>query len=221
MSADVDADGPTYPAVLQVDETDLAFLRARAALVGAELWAAGNTLHFATRDKRTGSSITLTPGSTLLSAEVRADLAHQRSEVLVSGYDASGRQVVDETASSAVVQAEVSAGRIGPDVLDQALQHTAEQWSALVPLTTGEARAWAGAQLLERARRFVTVVGTTVGTPRLTVGSRLQLDAVGGPFEGDGYYVTKVRQRWQRGAGGLRTSFEAERPTIRTTGSGR
>lgn len=219
LSADVDAAGPTYPAVVQLDQTDLAFLRARAALLGAEIWAAGTTLHFATRDKRSGASVTLTPGATLLSAEIRADLAHQRSEVLVSGYDASGRQVVDETANSSAVLAEVSGGRIGPDILDSALQRTPEQWSALVPLTTGEARAWATAQLLERSRRFVTVVGTTVGTPTLNVGSRLRLDAVGGPFEGDGYYVTKVCQRWQRGLGGLRTHFEAERATVAATGA--
>lgn len=220
LSAEVDADGPTYPAVVQVDESDLGFLRSRAALIGAEIWAAGTALHFATRDKRSGPSITLTPGATMLSAEIRADLAHQRSEVLVSGYDASARQLVDETANTSAVRAEVSGGRIGPDVLDTALQHTPEQWSALVPLTTGEAHSWATAQLLERARRFVTVIGTTVGTPKLSVGTRLRLDAVGGPFEGDGYYVTKVRQRWQRGVGGLRTHFEAERATIGTTGAG-
>lgn len=219
LSAEVDANGPTYAAVLQIDETDLGFLRKRAALIAAEIWVAGTTLHFATRDKRSGTAVTLTPGTTLLSAAIRADLAHQRSSVLVSGYDAQVREVIDETADSSVVRAEASSGRIGPELLDQALGAAPEQWTGLVPTTTGEAHSWGSAQLLGRARRFVTVRGTTAGTPALAVGSRLSLDAVGAAFEGDGYYVTRVRQRWQRGAGGLRTHFEAERPTIRTGGS--
>ena len=49
LGADVDASGPSYDAVLQIDETDLGFLRRRAALVAAEVWIAGATLHFATR----------------------------------------------------------------------------------------------------------------------------------------------------------------------------
>jgi phage protein D len=219
LTAEVDAQGPTYAGVLQVDETDLGFLRRRAALVGAELWLAGTTLHFATRDKRRGAAVTLTPGTTLLSAAIRADLAHQRSSVKVSGYDAQERGVIDESAESSVVRAEASGGRIGPEVLDQALGTVAEQWSERVPLTSGEARAWGSARLLARSRRFVTVTGTTVGTPALAVGSALTLSAVGGPFEGDGYYVTRVQQRWQRGLGGLRTHFEAERPTIRAGGA--
>jgi phage protein D len=220
LRADVDAQGPTYDAVLQLDESDLGFLRKRAALIGAEVWVTGSTLHFATRDKRSGPSITLTPGRTLLTAALRADLAHQRSEVLVSGYDAQNRDVIDESASSSLVQAEVSGGRIGPDVLDQALGRSSDQWTGLTPMTTGEAHSWAGAQLLCRARRFVTVRGTTVGTPTMQVGARLRLDGVGAAFEGDGYYVTRVQQRWQRGAGGLRTHFEAERASIRSGGSG-
>ena len=219
LSAEVDADGPTYTSVLQVDESDLGFLRRRAALIGAELWLAGTTLHFATRTRRRGTAVTLTPGTTLLSAAIRADLAHQRSSVRVSGYDAQARQAIDEGANGDLVLAETSGGRTGPQILDRALGSSDEQWSELVPVTTGEARAWSKAQLLARARRFVTVTGTTIGTPKLGVGSQLTLSAVGGPFEGDGYYVTRVRQRWQRGLGGLRTHFEAERPTVRAGGA--
>lgn len=219
LSAVADASGPTYPLVHQVNESDLAFLRARAELIGAEVWATGRTLHFATRDRRPGPQLRLDRGRDLLSVAVRADLAHQRSAVRVSGYDARSRDRIDAEADGAVVTAEVRGGRIGPDVLLQAVGPREDRRSRLVPLAEAEGRAWARARMQERARRFVTAVGVSHGTPQLTVGSRLTLTGVGRPFDGDGYYTTRVRHTFQRGAGGLRSHFEAERPTINAEGS--
>ena len=82
-----------------------------------------------------------------------------------------------------------------------------------VPFTRAEARAFAKAQMLRRSRRFVTVSGTTGGTPQMVVGSRLTLARCGKPFDGDGYYVTRVHHSFDL-ANGLRTRFEAERPTV-------
>jgi hypothetical protein len=67
--------------------------------------------------------------------------------------------------------------------------------------------------MLRRARRFVTVIGTTRGTPDMVVGSRLSLREVGAPFEGSGYYVTRIRHTVDL-VRGLRTYFEAERATV-------
>ena len=89
----------------------------------------------------------------------------------------------------------------------------------LAPLTDAEARAWAEADLRARARRFVTVVGTTAGMPELAVAARLTLAAVGAPFGGDGYYVTRTRHTFARDAGGLRVHFTAERATLNSGGA--
>ena len=64
---------------------------------------------------------------------------------------------------------------------------------------------------------FVTAVGTTNGTPDLVVGSRVSLDRVGGPFNGGGYYVTRVHHAYDR-VSGHRTHFEAERATVNQGG---
>lgn len=80
-------------------------------------------------------------------------------------------------------------------------------------MTTAEARAWSTAEMLRRARCFVTATGMTRGTPDLTVGSRLRLELVGAPFEGPGYYVTRVTHTFDN-VRGLRTAFVAERPTL-------
>ena len=85
LQADVDADGPRYDVVQQANQSDLAFLRERARLIQAELWCTGRTLHFRSRATRQGTEVTLVRGSELLRARIVADLAHQRSEVVVTG----------------------------------------------------------------------------------------------------------------------------------------
>ena len=58
-----------------------------------------------------------------------------------------------------------------------------------------------------------TVSGMTNGTADMIVGSKLSLDRVGAPFNGDGYYVTRVCHTYDL-VDGFRTHFEAERPTV-------
>ena len=89
--AQLDADGPTHDVVQQFNQSDLAFLRERARRIQAELWATEGSLHLATRDRRPGTSVTMTRGSDLISVSAKADLAEQCTAVRVSGYDASAR----------------------------------------------------------------------------------------------------------------------------------
>ena len=213
LTPDVAADGPSYDVVQQWNQSDLAFLRARARLVQAEVWLTGDTLHFATRGNRTGSSITLIMGDELLDVQIRADLAHQRTAVRVSGYDARSRDTIDEEAGGDVIQAEVSGGRTGPQVLERAFGARVSHVVRGAPLVSAEARAWARAELVRRARAFVTVTGTTNGTPDMVVGSSLTLERVGDPFNGGGYYVTRVCHCYDL-EDGFRTHFEAERATV-------
>ncbi len=213
LTAEVDVDGPRYDVVQQLNQSDLAFLRDRARLVQADLWCSGRTLHLATRPRRPGTEVTLVRGNHLLSVRLCADLAHQRSEVVVTGYDAFSAGVVDERSAADDVDAEVVSGRTGPRTVEKALGAVSTVRVREVALSGEEARAWARAEMLRRARRFVHVTGTTRGTPDLMVGSRLTLEGVGAPFEGGGYYVTRLRHTVDQ-ARGLRTSFEAERATV-------
>jgi len=213
ITADVNADGPTYAVVQQWNQSDLAFLRERARLIQAELWFADDTLHFATRGSRTATTISLVYGNDLLEAQIRADLAHQRTSVKVSGYDAAQRQSITEEATEDAIQAEVSGGRTGIAVLQQAFGDRPTFRVRHDPLVSDEASAWAKAEMLRRARAFVTLSGMTNGTADMIVGSTLKLDGVGAPFAGDGYYVTRVTHTYDL-VDGFRTHFEAERPTV-------
>jgi uncharacterized protein len=224
LDADIHVDGPKYDVLQQVNQSDLAFLRERARLLQADLWCSGKTLHFSERSSRHATSITLIHGADLLSCRLVADLADQRTEVTVSGYDARKKAVISERADADTIRAEASTGRTGPEVLKKALEPKAGDGAAdtastasfrvrEAPQTTAEARAWARAEMLRRARHFVTATGVTRGTPDLDVGSQLRLELVGAPFEGGGYYVTRVTHTYDN-VRGLRTSFAAERPTV-------
>jgi len=213
LSADTSATGPTYKVVQQWNQSDLAFLRERARLIQAEVWIDGDTLCFKSRGSRSGSTLTLVQGRDLVDVQVRADLAHQRTKVRTSGFDASARDQIDEEAGADAIQAEISGGRTGPAVLQQAFGERVSYRVRETPLVSAEATAWAKAEMLRRCRGFVTAIGVTDGTPDMAVGSQLNLDRVGTPFSGDGYYVVRVTHTYDL-THGYRTHFEAQRPTI-------
>jgi uncharacterized protein len=222
LDASTAADGPTYDVVQQLNQSDLAFLRDRARLVQAEIWVEDGTLNFKTRPRRTGTEVTLAEGPDLISTQIRADLAHQRRTVRVSGYDAQRQAVIDEEAGAEAIAAEIQGGRTGPRTLRGAFGERGGVGVSLrvreAPLNSREAADWAKAEMLRRSRQFVTVVATTAGTPELMVGSRVTLEDVGAPFDGPGYYVTRVCHAYDLHSG-HRTHFEAERPTINEAGS--
>lgn len=216
LRSDVDADGPRYDLVQQVNQSDLAFLRERARLIRAELWCSEDTLHFATRTKRRGTKLTLVQGNHLLNVRLCADLAHQRSDVVVTGYDARTAKGIDERSGDAI-SAEVTAGRTGVAILRKTFGRAVSLRVREPALTADEARSFAKAEMLRRARSFVRVSGTTRGSPDMVVGSNLDLQQVGPPFDGPGYYAAVVRHTFDL-TDGLRTHFVAERPTLNEAG---
>lgn len=213
LAADAAAPGPTYKVVQQWNQSDLAFLRERARLIQAEIWIEDDSLKFKSRGERSATAITLVQGRDLIDVQLRADLAHQRSKVKTSGYDAGTRDSIDEEAGADVIAAEISGGRTGPAVLQQAFGERVSYRVRENPLVAGEASAWAKAEMLRRCRGFVSVIGTTNGTPDMVVGSRLTLDRVGAPFNGDGYCAVRVCHTYDLNLG-HRTHFEAQRATI-------
>jgi uncharacterized protein len=213
LTPEVDADGPTYDLVQQWNMSDLAFLRERARKIQAEVWAEDQKLFFKARGKRTATELTLIQGNQLLACRIRADLAHQRTTIKLSGYDASERDRIEEEAGEDAIQAEVSGGQTGPAVLQRAFGAHISYRLREVPLKSTEAAAWVKAEMLRRARAFVTIVGTTRGSADMAVGSKLTLERTGHPYEGSGYYVIRVCHTSDLDQG-CRTHFEAERATV-------
>ena len=63
LSAQVDASGPTYKVLAQVNQSDLAFMRERSRAIDAELWMEGSTLKMKTREGRRGTALPLNDGA--------------------------------------------------------------------------------------------------------------------------------------------------------------
>lgn len=213
LSAVADIDGPTWQVVQQWNQSDLAFLRQRAARLAAEVWVEGTRLHMASRAQRSGSAVTLIQGNNLRQVRLAADLAHQRSKVLIGGFDDADQDAIDAEAASDVVSAEVPGKTHGIQVLERACAERTSYRVREVPLKDAEAAALARAALLMRARRFVTADGVAEGNVAIRIGSLLRLERVSPMFEGDGYYVTWVRHQFDL-THGYRTHFTAERAWI-------
>lgn len=212
LTAEIDVDGPTHRVLTQVNQSDLAFLRERAAAVDAELWLEERTLHIQARARRAAGDVTLTYGAELLEFSVMADLAHQRSAVKVSGWDVAGKEAIDVEAGESAVSSELDGRRSGGAALGRALAERTERVGLATPLSQQEAQALADARYCRRARRFLTGVGVADGNPAIQVGGAVDLRGLGTLFDGK-YYVTTVRHTYDL-INGYRTTFEVERPGV-------
>lgn len=209
LTPDLQLSGPTHSVVVQSNQSDLAFIRERARTLGAEVWVDGTTLHAAGRTDRADGRVDLEYGVNLRWLTIRADLAHQRSEVGVSGWDVAAKEAIDETADEAALSAELGSDTGGASILDQAFAARKERIVQTVPLTAEEARAIAEARYRERGRRFVSGTGLADGDGRIRVGTVVNLADVGGLFDG-AYYVTRARHTYDELRGYL-TELDVER----------
>lgn len=212
LTPELDLEGPRYRVLAQVNQSDLAFLRERAAAIDAELWIDNRTLYAQMRSRRNAGPAQFAYGRNLLSFSVLADLAHQRSAVRVCGWDVSAKRPIEERADAATIAGELGSLRSGSAVLAAALAPREERIVSAVPLSSAEASSMAAARYRERARRFVRGMGTVDGNVRVRVGAHIELNGLGAMFDGE-YYVTLARHTFDAEQG-YRTFFECERPGI-------
>ncbi|MCO6434764.1 phage late control D family protein [Nitrosomonas nitrosa] len=212
LTAEIDIDGPTYRTLVQVNQSDLAFLRERTTAIDAELWIDNRSLYVQTRSRRNAGTVTLTYGNELLEFTVLADLAHQRSSVRVSGWNINDKSAIDVEASESAIQAELNGGRSGSAVLARALAQRHERVVVATPISQQEAQKMAEARYRARARGFVRGVGIVTGDIRVRVGATLVLKGLGLFFDGP-YYVVLARHTFTL-EDGFRTTFEVERPGL-------
>jgi phage protein D len=216
LTPNISLDGPVYPVLAQVNQSDLAFLRERARAVDAELWMDDRTLTARGHPDRGGDAVSLGYLADLREFSVLADLAGQRTEVSVSGWDPEAKQAVQYTAQEDVLRAELGSDQSGPAILNQSFGRRPEALVHLAPRSSAEAESQANAYFRLAARRFVVGRGVAATDPRLRAGAVLDLRGLGPLFSGR-YTASEVRHMFDR-AQGLRTEFIAERPGLGRSG---
>jgi phage protein D len=212
LDADCDAAGPRHRVLVQVAQTDLAFLRERAAAIDAQVWVADGKLMFKARKDRDGGDVQLTLGKMLRRFDVVADLAHQVAKVFGHGWDVGGKEDPNVEAAGSLLADEAKGATTGADVMEKVFGAREEHVCDHPSSSLDEADALAKATLMRRGRGFLRAGGETEGTAALKVGSKMKVIGVGPIFEGT-YVATQITHRWDR-VRAFHTGFTAERPAI-------
>lgn len=212
LDVQIDVDSSSYPVLVQLNQSDLAFLRERATAIDAELWLEDDTLHFVARSRRDAGRVSLTYGASLLEFSALADLAHQRSRIRVTGWDVANKAALEAEAAEDAITGELGAGQSGSAILGRALKEHTETVVVAVPLSFGEAQALAQARYRGRARRFVRGTAVAEGTAAIRVGTTVELRGLGPLFSGD-FDVVATRHSFDA-IRGYRTAFEVGRPGL-------
>lgn len=191
---------------VQLNESDLAFLRRILRRYDGDLQVVSDELHVSPRKDVQRGEFELELFSQLHSVKFIADLSDQVSEVTVSGWDSARGQSV--SATSRGVNHGPGEGRDGAQILSDTLGERSEHIGHILVADDDEAQKLADTVFDQHARRFVCAHGRAEGNPGLRVGSHLRLSGVSARFENT-YYVVAARHTYDTSRG-YQTSFKAE-----------
>lgn len=212
LTARVTITGPANPTVAQLEQTDFDFLCDRVERHDAEMWVEGAVLHVRPHADRSRVTMALRQGVELRTFTVAADVAEQRTELRLSGWDEVTGVGLTGRADDRAVAGELDGRRSGAAVVSK---HFGARPDAVVDLSLrsmAEAQAVAMARVKARARRFVIGQGVCESDPRLRVGVVVDLQGLG-PFFSGRYRVVAVRHVFDQ-VQGLRTAFVVEAPGL-------
>jgi phage protein D len=189
-----------YPYVLQDNETNLQFLRDRAAALGYLLFAEGKTLHCEPPGTH-HAAVELHWGQTLNEFRPRLTTVGQINSATVRGWDPQNRQDIVGQATHGNGAPQTTDGRSGGDVAKSAFHLTAE---ALITdraiLTQGEADKLAQAVMDRAASDFIVAEGLGAGNPAVKAGASVSVTGLGRRFDGT-YFVTGTNHAYTHDEG--------------------
>jgi hypothetical protein len=210
LQADAQGSGPTYAALAQVNQSDLAFLNDLARREDAQVWCEGDRLFL--RKSRERADVELAWAGTLREFDVAADLSGQRTKVSASGWSVAQKQAVTSDAQKAAVQSELGNDEAGADILADKFGERPERLVHQTPANEDEARSQAEASYRYMARNFLTGRGVCETDPLVRCGAKVKLSGLGPLF--DGAYRLRTVTHLFDSAEGSRSEFTCDRPGL-------
>lgn len=218
LSAKADSTTPVREYVIQQNLGDLEFIRRLARRNRYEVYGQGGTLFFSKPRDAKSKAYTMVWGRTsktyegelvpLRSFTPTLDTQQQVSEVIVRGQDLSGKAIVGR-AGKGKEDSKMEGSATGPEAAAKAFGKKGALTITSEPVSTQqEAESLAIAIYNEKAQRFITGNGASVGLPKLRAGVVVEIEGVGPRFSG-AYYVT--RSTHSIGSGGYTTTFSVRR----------
>ncbi|HEU4323607.1 MAG TPA: VgrG-related protein [Roseiflexaceae bacterium] len=214
LRAEAEGGSERYDYVIQDNQTDLAFLRERAARIGYQVGVEQKTLRFRRAAQQPEQSATLAWGQTLLEFQLRMTALGQPNEVQVRGWDPAAKRPVVGSASRPAEPSKIGESKGGGAVAQQAFGTAAKLVCTDQPVhTQSEANALAQAVLDQRAGDYLQAEGRCLGEPALTPGTLVEITGLGRRLSGQ-YFVTAVRHTFTPADGYISTFFvRGQRPT--------
>jgi phage protein D len=190
-SGKIDDSGTPHDYIFQENQTNMEFLRERAARNGFELFVQDNKLYF--RKPTVDETLSLKWLQDLQSFQVRVSSAEQVNSVEVRGWDYTQKRAIVSTRSSERVLTETEYGS-GKTTSSAFEEKPAAPKMIVVDqpvFTSKEADAIAQAIFDELSGEFVHADAKAEGNPKIRPGRVVKLEEMG-KYSGK-YYVTEVR----------------------------
>ncbi|GIV97429.1 MAG: type IV secretion protein Rhs [Herpetosiphonaceae bacterium] len=201
LSADVQATSAQHAYVIQNNQTDMEFLRDRAARIGYRVVVEGKKLKFRKAETSPSEAPEQEWGKTLLSFNVRLSAVAQVDEVQVRSWDSKAKQAIVGNADSSKNPSKIGDGKTGGDAAKTAFSGAAKLIITDTPVgTEGEAKSLAQAALDELGGDYISAEGVCLGEPKLKAGKTVKINGVGKKFGGT-YFVTATRHVYRANEG--------------------
>lgn len=223
VGSNVEESGETYEYVFQENQTNMEFLRERAATIGFELFIQGQELYF--RKPKSKDTLKLKWLVNLSSFSTRIASAEQVSAVEVRSWDYTQKRLISATARSEHLVTETGNKQGSSTSTKFDLDRHPPKITVVdrPVFSTKQAEKMAQALCDELGGEFVYADGKAEGNPKIRPGTVVELEGMGDRFSGK-YYVTETRHFYHQriyktefSVRGLRAGnlFSTLSPTVR------